>query len=277
MPARKQTSYTINDHKKAFELFYQLGSMNAVSRDLGIDNHTIRRWADGDGGCSCPWHNWDALVREKDEIINARIGLLENDQYDPVAHEQAILNYDPHKGTEISEERLLQIRRATKVMVRSDAERLTQLEYLWSKVFYHATGIVTDHTIFMDEQSGNMMEDALREEYFKRGMDPKNLEGCIKCLNDLMEQIDEVRRSLGLKKGGLGGGQASATPEKVDADKVNKELTLDELREFRKLLASEEPAKVKLMLEALKADDNVNDTLAHTRLPQPSNVIEAGR
>ncbi len=266
MPPRK-TNYSINDHKKAFELFYALDSMNAVSRELGIDGHTIRRWAGTDFGCSCPWHNWDKLVLEKDQILDAQIGLLGEGNYDPIAQENAILNYDPRTSAlEVDAEKTLQIRRATKIMVRSDAERLTHLEYLWSKVFYHATGIVTDHTLFLDEQGG-MLDEKIREEYFKKGADPKNLEGCIKSLGDINSMIEELKRSLGFKKGGIGGGSATSTPEKAAAIVEEKELTLEELRHYAQVIKSQNPEKIKAMVAVIKSEQTVEETLAHTKLP----------
>lgn len=269
MPAKK-TNYSVSDHKKAFDIYYDLRSYHAVSRELDIDPHTIRRWAGGESSCNCPWHSWEQLIIERESALEVRLGQIEQGEFDPLAQEQALLDQDPSRF--ISEERRLQLRPASRVMIRSDAERLTYLEYLWGKVFYHATGIVTDHAILVDE-SGVSFEDRIRENYFQRGLDPKSLDSCIKSLRALQEMIEELRRNLGLRKGSSLDGQPAATQEKIEQAEVQKSLTIEELREFKRLAQTTPPDKMKLLLAGLRADEEVNETLSHVKLPDPIGTV----
>lgn len=263
MPVKK-TNYTVADHKKAFDLYYDLRSFHAVSRELEIDPHTVRRWAGGESTCSCPWHSWEALVREREQALDIRLGQIESGDFDPIAQEQALLDLSPSR--QLTEERKVQLRPASRVMIRSDAERLTYLEYLWSKVFFHATGIVTDHAILVDE-SGVAFDDHIRQTYFERGLDPKNLDSCIKSLKELGEMIEDLRRNLGLRKGGTTDGQPASTDELINTSNVQKSLTLQELREFRDLAQTTPPEKMRLLLAGVKAEDEAEQKLAQVALP----------
>jgi len=260
----KKSQYTIADHKKAFDLFYELRAYQTVAKEMGIDTHTIRRWSTLEAKCSCPWHNWDALIEEKQAALNARLNLIEQGEYDPIAHEQALMNVDTR--IEIPEKRKEQLRSSDKVMVRSELERMTQLEYLWSKLFYEATGIITDHSILVDS-SGDTLSDKLKEEYFAKGLSARNLEGCVKCLKDIAGQIDDIKKALGIHKRTIatetendpsGNGKVQLKSEE------QKELTMDELRHLQQVLRNSDPEKMRAMVTALKADEEVNDTIKET-------------
>ena len=76
------SKYGPKDHKRAFELYRQLGSFYAVSKQKGMPSHqTLMRWARPDFDCPCGYHGWDDLekkirakVREKAKAADEQGG-----------------------------------------------------------------------------------------------------------------------------------------------------------------------------------------------------------
>ena len=67
------TKYKPDDHKRAFELYRELGSFYAVSKEKGMPSHcTLLRWARPSFNCSCGFHGWDALEERISKEVKAR-------------------------------------------------------------------------------------------------------------------------------------------------------------------------------------------------------------
>ena len=90
------TRYTAEDHRKAFETWYETRNMAEVASSLGANYLTPRRWRDADFNCSwsCPYHDWDKLMDERDAALHARAQLVNGGNVDPIAHEKAMRELD---------------------------------------------------------------------------------------------------------------------------------------------------------------------------------------
>lgn len=65
-----RTKYGKDHHRRAFELYRELGSFYAVSREKGMPHRkTLLRWSMSDFDCACGFHGWDTLEKQiKDEV-----------------------------------------------------------------------------------------------------------------------------------------------------------------------------------------------------------------
>lgn len=68
-----RTKYKERDHRRAFELYRELGSFHAVSKEKGMPSRaTLLRWSMLDFDCSCKFHGWEALEKRIREEVKAR-------------------------------------------------------------------------------------------------------------------------------------------------------------------------------------------------------------
>ena len=246
------------EHKEAFELYTKLKSYRGVARELSVDKHTIKRWATGDIMCHCPYHNWDRLIAEREKVEEIRRQCAENGITDPLEVEQAILDSEPCQISvpEIPEIKEVVSGRGTpsqwKATLRSDLERLSHLELLYAKVFFHLTGVVLDHSILMSICSGELDDDALEREIKKylndpgNGLQPTNMEQCMNVMFKIIAQIDVFKERLGLHKKS----SAPSTPPEEEtassgvdmpAIEEKQDTTIEALRKVRKKLLSMSP------------------------------------
>lgn len=69
----KRTKYKESHHRRAFELYRELGSFYAVSKEKGMPSHcTLLRWASPTFNCSCKFHGWEALEKRIRAEVKAR-------------------------------------------------------------------------------------------------------------------------------------------------------------------------------------------------------------
>jgi hypothetical protein len=190
--------HSAETHKAAFDLYYDLRSMHAVAKQLDIDPHTLRRWSRGEVACTCPYHNWEALIVEREAALTKRLELLDEGVVDPLAHEQAILDLEPSRILP-TESQKAAIRPASKVTDRDDRERLSQFEFIYAKLFYHITGCVIDHGTLLDLTGQTFTLEQAQQYFHNRGLEPKNLESCIKALLQITEAISELQEKLGIR------------------------------------------------------------------------------
>lgn len=69
------TKYGPEDHKRAFELYRELGTFFAVSKQKGMPSRaTLMRWASPEynAKCSCGYHGWDELEKKIKKEVRAR-------------------------------------------------------------------------------------------------------------------------------------------------------------------------------------------------------------
>lgn len=205
--------YTQEHHQVAFDAWYEYRSWTRVAAAIGpkCTYTTPKRWATAEYSCpfNCPWHNWDALVRERDRAMNERVKLLQNGNFDILDHEKAM-------KTAIADMRDTgdEIQNADPVLLslRTDMERLSHWEYLYGKVFYDATGIPITY--------GKIVEEVAVIKY-QGGLRSTSLEGAIKMLAVIQDRID------GLK--------GSSKREEEVVEKEAKKLSIEDLRKMRSL------------------------------------------
>ncbi len=267
--ARSKSHHSTEQHKRAFELFYDLRTINAVSAELDIDTHTLRRWKTGEINCPCPYHNWDALVQERELALSKRIDLLDQGIVDPLSHEQALLDLDPSRTPPMTEMQKSAVRPAGKVMDRSDLERLSHLEFIYAKLFFHITGCIIDHGALVD-LTGEPFDLARCEKYFsEKGLEPRNLEQCVKTLIVVTQQISELREEMGLRKA-----RSKTPPVAVPAappvpapspaqieEQVAARPLLEDLRAMKDRFDKMSPEEVRAISEQFNQQDDQKMTL----------------
>lgn len=255
-------THSSEQHKKAFELFFDLRSMNAVANQTGVDNHTLRRWSRGEINCDCPYHNWAELVKEREVALVTRMDLIAKGIVDPLEHEQALLDAEPCR-IPLTEVQQQAIRPASKVMDRGDRERLSQFELIYAKLFFHITGCVIDHGTLLDGGGELLTVEQCKKYFDERGLAPKNLEQCVKVLIQVTEEIRKIREELGLRTS-RPQPTPTATPAELprkDAPKpldVQAPLTITELKNLKDRMELMSPQEVRALGEQMRASDEEN-------------------
>jgi len=252
-------SYTAEHHKRAFDIYYETRTYRRVTDELSLDYGTIVRWASAEYRCrfNCPYHNWEALLAEKERAVKAKIRLYEEHEFNPILHDEAVRGAVPatvpddgtvaerHRAEELTAQR----RNIVDKLVRSDVERLAQWEMLWSKAMYHATGQVLDFEALVDPEGNPLSEDDLKTLY-KQGLKFGSLDAGIRCLTAIQDQIEKVKDRIGLRRK-LGGEDEEQTKNGHDRPR----LTLDDMRRFRDLLENTPPEQQALLMKLMRADD----------------------
>jgi hypothetical protein len=219
-------------HKQAFEIWYDTRNWSTVAKKIGMDWSTSKRWAAADYNCkdNCPWHNWDMLMQERDRALAARDILLLDGVTDPLEHERVMKDA-------IAANTTLQVQKATMDIVRSDTERLQLWEYLFSKIYFDATGIPVDWRVFRSLEPGaNLEENVKLVEALRRGMHCTSFEQCIRTLKVCQEQIDALR------------GRTIKQEQKKEEEVEPNSISIDELRRMQHLVDSTPPDKLRGML-----------------------------
>lgn len=235
--------YTAADHQKAFEVWYKTRNWSTVAKTLDANWSTTKRWSEETFPCSwgCSWHGYDQLIADRDKAHQARMELLDQGNYDPVDHElamrDAIAKKDPQNNVIVSE--------TSMKIVRSDLERLQHWELLWSKVYFHATGVVTTWREYagfdtMPEYERLELKEKVRQA-LTQGLAATSLEQCIRMLKTIQDQID-----------GLQG--ARRRTASTSGDPAKKEMTIQELRQLRRHLQNTPPSKLATMLTVVNSD-----------------------
>lgn len=200
--------------------------MSEVSRQVGCSYDSGRRWQKQDFACSdgCAWHGWDRLEAEKNAAHQIQIQLVEEGNFDPVAHDQAIRKV--LAGGANSESRAAVIKRT----VRSDLERASHWEFLYAKAFYKATGQVIEWNTF---QGGNLTPEQLdkMQGVMTVGLSPTSFEQCVKVMKMAEDQINLIR---------------GRPKDRLDDQEEDKKITADELREIRARMVAKKTPTPKL-------------------------------
>lgn len=235
-------TYTAQHHQQAFDIWYRTRNWTEVARELKAEWTTAKRWSAADFDCkwNCPWHNWVALQEERDNAQATRNALLNNGVTDPVVHDMAMRDVLLGKDTDLSPRKKI-----AQQMIRSDNERISHWEYLWSKVYFDATGIALDwrQARGMDDRD---IEEKLRET-LRVGLHATSLEQCVKMLKIIQEQIDTSK-----------GNMVSITP--ISSIAATEDLSIDELRQLRTQLKKTPPAKLKALNIVLDDQDAPPET-----------------
>lgn len=236
MPRNK---YNADHHRAAFEAYYKRRNFVDASEAAGCNYGTVIRWASVDFQCEafCPWHDWDKLIRERDSVLSGQIELIEAGNYDPLAHDEAI-----RSG-------LSSLRPGVKQtllgMIRSDVERIAQLEYLWSKYYYDVTGQALTYSAHKEKTLEVEFKKGLRAETAKEGM---------AILTGLLDQIEKLKVRAGLVDSE--GRDKSNNAIIQDENKPPPPMSLSDLRETMSRLENTNPEELAAMTSMLKKEKN---------------------
>lgn len=264
--------YTEKDHERAWEIYFEHRTYQSVADQMGVDYATVTRWSKDDYKCKyagCAWHGWDRMIEERDMVVTARLNLYEEGNLNPAAHDnalrEAILSGPAHRDlASVSEEerrrRLIEVDRRKKILetlVRSDFERLAQWELIWSKIIFQLTGQVLDVKVLVDSEGDPLDEEEIRK-ILGRGLKSTTLEGAVRSLKEVQDQVDKLKERLGVQKKVANediGPQTEASDE-------HAELTIEDMRQFKDLLDNTPPDKKELLIRMFKADQRFLDVAA---------------
>lgn len=256
MTTKATRDYTPEDHKRAFDIFYEKRSFNAVAETMNLAYTTPFRWAESDYRCKhhCPWHNWQQLCAERDKAINARLGLLEKGNLNPVAHHAAMVQAaatatsTPRKDLRTEEARAEMEQTATEKrqyavdeLVRSDLERLVHWEILYAKAFYDATGVALHYDQLVDPDTGTHIAE---KELFRMGLHTTNLNAAIQAMQACQTEINRIKASLTEDFVRQKKGRKYTAGAVVDSPS----LGIGELRKLREFLSNTPGEKVQMLL-----------------------------
>jgi hypothetical protein len=260
--------YTVADHQKAFEIWYETKNLTRTAEVIGCEYTTIRDWQLDTYKCryNCPWHGWDRLDKERRAALDARFKLLEDGNLDPLAHQQAMTEA-VEKAPDLDSNLRRQL--AVDTIVRSDLERISHFELLYGKIFHQATGVAIDHGGIQGLPSGADRYQAMQTLYNFASVKTTSMESAVKSLIALSEHIKKLQEDLGVKK--RTGFVPPTTVEQVPEDKPAPELTIEELRKFRELLEHTPADKVDILKKIMRADD----ALVRQVLEEPQPVLVA--
>lgn len=204
--------YTSEEHKEAFEIYYETRTWAAVCRKLNITVPTVMSWSKKDFQCrfGCPYHGWMELIEERRNGIDRTIAASQTLKRDltPVEIERIASSDTKTRRTDRKE--------LISRIVRSDFERITHWEILYSKVLYDLTGLVADVPGIDMAQVLNRMD---TRELMRSGLHFTNGDVAVKALAYIQEQIMNLRGNI-----------SPANDIEEDQEQI---FTLDELNRIR--------------------------------------------
>jgi hypothetical protein len=254
--------YTAEHHEQAFYLYQEYHTFSAVAEVLNMDLTTISRWSRDSYDCAypgCVWHGWDRLVEEKDRAVESQLQLYDKGILSPTAHDQAIREAVDPDAAQLSmvEARKLQLevdrrRRVMEKLVRSDFERLSQWEFIWSKVIFHVTGEVLDFESLVGKDGDCLSVEDMRE-HLSRGLKLTTLEAGIRALKDIQKQIEYLKEKIGVQKKF---GDEEIGTEQTEPTEERPQLSMEDIRNFQELLRNTPPEQQAVLIKMVQADEN---------------------
>lgn len=228
--------YDQEHHKLAFEIYRRTKNMKEVSRTVGCSYLIAHSWkAAHKCRFGCPYHDWDNLILQEQQTLEARQACIERGEMDPIEHEKAMTDALANKSVQTSI--------AIREMVRSDRERAVQWEYLWGLIYFQATGIPLDFDTLRLKNSGEDASDAMKlalEEMYSKSLKVTSLDGAIRALQTVQAQIDQLN--------GRDTTESSKARE-VEVEEAEKVVGIKELRKLKSLLDTATPEQIQ---EALR-------------------------
>lgn len=236
--------YSPADHELAYRTYRETHVWSRVMEAIGCSYPTVFNWARSEYRCphECPWHGWDQLEAQETAALTAKATLVEQGNYDPYAHEvamrEAMKSLPKDKKAIVTE------------FVRSDVERMSHWEILYGIAYYKATGIPLDFAQIKDPL--NQKEIKLTDLY-ANAKDVKDLEGGVRVLINIQNQIDALRIRMGLIK--PDGVLPTPSEQAAEEEKAAKSVTLDDLREWRDRLGNTSGEQLNMLKELIQRED----------------------
>lgn len=237
--ARDSKTYTASLHKEAFEIYCRTHLVSKVEIELDIPYATALAWYREGFKCpfGCPYHNYTALLEERTRVLKGQVKLLESGIDDEDARRIAAesqLNQTTNK---------LAVKNSLLKVVKSDLERLAQLELLYNKVYFAITGIaLVVGELDLGDQKIRL------EEMYAQGMNTTSFDSGMKSLLTILGQIDVLKKRLGLISDD--NGDAPDTKREEEA----KPLDLKDLQKLKQQFVKTEPEELAVMLSQMEKD-----------------------
>lgn len=238
--ARDPKTYTAGLHKEAFELYAEKHNLSAVCTDLDVAYSTITSWSK-DFRCpfGCPWHGYEKLLEERTRVLRGQVQLLENGITDDDARRIAAesqLNQTPQK---------LAVKNSLLKVVKSDLERLAQLELLYNKTYWTITGIpLVVGEMDLGDQKIHL------EDMYAHGMNALSFDSGLKALLTILAQIDVLKKRLGLISDNAGDDPDTKRAKEEEA----KPLNIKDLAKLKQQFQKTEPEELAVMLSQMEKD-----------------------
>jgi len=241
--ARPPRQYSSEDHKRAYQVWYETRSWARASETLpGNPSNkigTVKNWARPDFDCiaACPWHGWEELAAQQEQQFKARLLTpQENCGVDTLSLEE----HNDNIG-------------ALQELFRTDIERLSHWEVLYSKAFYYCTGIILPCPHLRDANGEPCTEEYLREQY-NQGIKPTNYETAVRAFSEIQKQVSKLAEQAGLR-------QRKARIDDGDS-KLIEELTIEEMRRFQQLYENTDPKNRAILAKLFKSEQMAIETLS---------------
>lgn len=240
-------AYTANDHRRAFDLWFECGSYQRTAAQMSevpAFRLTVRNWSRHDFECpfGCPYHGWEALAIKRRESAKASVA-------PPAAPTPMV----PVKGSR-DEPQALKKDSMTR-MARSDLDRLTHWEFIWSLLMFHVSGGYISACPHMVSEDGSVLGDAeLRKLFMVAGNKPKSIESAVRTMAVVQGQIEKIVSATGLRK-------SKKHPAQISAEAIPSgekcQLDLDTLRSFKEMYMQTPPEKRAALAQMFQSEMKV--------------------
>lgn len=241
----KIARYSEKDHKVAFDTWLHAGTYTAAANQISADSALVRMWSRDEYVCpfGCPWHGWDRLKDAHQEGMRKELALVVEKQERDLAAAQKPRPPKPPSRHEL-----------VKRTVRSDMERLAQLEVLYARAFHEATGVRLSCPQLIDDQGKVITTDEILQLFDQATAKSKSFEQAVRCISMILTEINRILDASGLRK-------ATAKEETPEADTLNvAELSIDDVRKVRELhqrFLQTPPEKREALQRLLDSEDDI--------------------
>lgn len=189
-------NYGIDEHKHAWEVWYETRNRSEIQRQVGCDYTTAKRWQDEDFNCpdGCPYHGYDKLIAKRDAALSKRYELIQQGETNPAKLSMAMQEVVGDAPLDINRH---PIRGPVMETIVTDLERLGHWMYIYRKVFYDFTGIPLTFDPTTNEAEITPAQEKARE-FYRKGLKVTNAEAAARILKMCEEQMDKLQ---GAKRG----------------------------------------------------------------------------
>lgn len=245
-PPAHQPRYTEDDHRRAFEIWLVNGSYREVEVKSGIPMYAAVAWAKAEYTCrfGCPWHGWEHLREAQKKAVRKELAPVAEKREREFSMAQAPAAPKPPSRYEL-------VRR----IVRSDLERLAQLEVLYAKAFYDATGVNLGVPQLIDDQGNVIQAEEILRRFAGSGVKSKSYEQAIRCVSMILSEINKILDSSGLRRAK----PEDETPAAASSVSV-EDLSIEEVRHVRELhqrYLQTSPEKREALKRLLESEDGI--------------------
>lgn len=195
----------------------------------------VSRWSQDDYPCPfhCPWHGWLKLRDRKQKELSRTLV--------PVEEAKTAVVMAANKITTKLQ--------ATAVIVRSDLERLSHLEYIYSTIIEDLTGIPVSAPNLVNPATGLVLTPEELKEF--KGLTFKNKESAIRSLALIVDQINRLKAAAGLQS------QQSQETSVTETAIEKKSLTFDDVKQLQYLYNNTSPEQREALRKLMESENAI--------------------